>query len=205
MPRPRTDIRPRILLAARERFAATGVDASSLRGIASDAGTSIGMVYYYFPTKDDLFLAVVEDVYVRLLADLEAALGGTDAFTAQVERLYGRIANLSSVEVQVVRLVLREALSSHARLQSLAERFSRGHIPLIVKAVAQGMRSGQLRTDLHPLALMGATLSLGTLPQMAARALGDRLPFAPPPPEELKRQLISALLSGIGAPPKAEK
>jgi AcrR family transcriptional regulator len=205
MPRPRTDIRPRILLAARDRFAATGVDASSLRGIASDAGTSIGMVYYYFPTKDDLFLGVVEDVYVRLLADLEAALGGADTFGAQVEGLYRRIAQLSSVEVQVVRLVLREALSSQARFQSLLERFSRGHIPLVVKAVAQGIRAGQLRTDLHPLALLGATLSLGTVPQMAVRALGDRLPFTPPTPEEFTRQLISALLGGIGAPSRAAK
>ena len=30
-----------------------------------DAGTNIGMVFYYFPTKDDLFLAVVEEVYAE--------------------------------------------------------------------------------------------------------------------------------------------
>src|SRR4029077_6434218 len=57
MARPRSDIQPRIVRAARERFLAEGVDGASLRTIASDAGTNVGMVFYYFPTKDDLFLA----------------------------------------------------------------------------------------------------------------------------------------------------
>ena len=62
MARPRSDIQKRIVLAARTRFLADGVDGASLRHIARAARTSIGMVYYYFPTKDDLFLAVVEEL-----------------------------------------------------------------------------------------------------------------------------------------------
>jgi hypothetical protein len=34
----------------------------------------IGMIYYYFPTKDDLFLAVVEEISVGLLEDIEKRL-----------------------------------------------------------------------------------------------------------------------------------
>src|SRR6185295_5828153 len=71
MARPPTDIRQRILGAARARFLAEGVDGASLREIARDAKTTIGMVSYYFPAKDDLFLAVVEEVYAVLLGDLE--------------------------------------------------------------------------------------------------------------------------------------
>ena len=54
MARPRGDIAPRILHAARRRFLTEGIDGASLRGIAADAGTNIGMVYYYFPTKDEM-------------------------------------------------------------------------------------------------------------------------------------------------------
>ena len=45
MARPRSDIEPRIVHAARRRFLKEGVDGASLRTIAKDAGTSIGMVY----------------------------------------------------------------------------------------------------------------------------------------------------------------
>lgn len=55
MARPRGDIEPRVLEAARKRFLEQGVDGASLRKIAEDAGTNIGMIYYYFPTKEALF------------------------------------------------------------------------------------------------------------------------------------------------------
>ena len=200
MPRPRTDIRPRILDAARERFAATGVDASSLRSIASDAGTSIGMIYYYFPTKDDLFLAVVEDVYGRLLGDLEAALGSEQDFARRALALYRRIARSSEIEGQVIRLVAREAFTSGQRRESVARRFSRGHVPLIFQAVLAAVRAGELRSDISPLVLMAATIALGTLPQIALRALGRHLPSAVPSAEELTRQLARVLMEGVGAP-----
>jgi AcrR family transcriptional regulator len=197
MPRPRTDICPRILAAARESFAENGVDATSLRSIANDAGTSIGMIYYYFPTKDDLFLAVVEEVYSALLSDLEQALSAHPDFERTAIALYRRIAGASPLELQVIRLIAREALSSGKRLKLLAQRMSRGHVPLILRAVGGGVARGDLRPDLHPVVLMGATLSLGTLPQIALRVLGEFLPVAPPSREVLTEQLADALMNGI--------
>jgi AcrR family transcriptional regulator len=200
MPRPRTDIRARILAAARARFVAAGVDGSPLRRIAADARTSIGMVYYYFPSKDALFLAVVEEVYVRLLGDLEQALAGPHDFAGRLQALYARIAGASALELDVVRLVAREALSSSTRLQSLAVRFSRGHVPLIFQAVGAGVKAGELRQDLHPAVLMAATIALGTLPQFALRVVGKSLSLPLPSTEQLTRQLAEAVLHGIAAP-----
>jgi len=199
MPRPRTDIRLRIIDAARGRFAASGVDATSLRSIASDAGTSIGMIYYYFPSKDELFLAVIEDVYGRLLGDLEAALTGPRDFASRALALYRRVAAATPLERQVIRLVVREGFTSGQRREGVAHRFSRGHVPLIFQAVLAGVRSGQLRGDVHPLVMMAATIALGTLPQIAVRVLGKHLPSAAPAPEELTRQLTSVLMHGIAA------
>ena len=99
MGRPRTDIQPRIVRAARARFLAEGVDGASLRTIAADAGTSVGMIFYYFPTKDDLFLAVVEEVYARLLDDLRRALSGDAPVRERLKRAFlrlGRRATTSS-------------------------------------------------------------------------------------------------------------
>ena len=61
--------------AARARFLARGRRRRvAAQHRAATRGTSIGMVYYYFPTKDDLFLAVVEEVYAKLLSDLSRDL-----------------------------------------------------------------------------------------------------------------------------------
>jgi AcrR family transcriptional regulator len=129
MARPRSDIQKRVIHAARTRFLAEGVDGASLRRIARAARTSIGMVYYYFPTKDDLFLAVVEDVYVVFLADLVLALEPSLPVEERILRLYRRIGAVTENERLILRLVLREALVSSARLDRIVERFQRGHHP----------------------------------------------------------------------------
>ena len=110
MARPAGDIQPRLIAAARMRFLEQGVEGASLRAIASDAGTNIGMVYYYFPTKDDLFFAVIEEVYVELLADLASALAPDVDVPERLRRLYRRLGAMSELEAITVRLILREIL-----------------------------------------------------------------------------------------------
>ena len=46
------DTRGEILAAARSEFAAKGYDASSVRGIAREAGVDPALVHHYFGTKE---------------------------------------------------------------------------------------------------------------------------------------------------------
>lgn len=202
MPRPRTDIRPRLLEAARARFLSDGVDGASLRAIARDADTSIGMIYYYFPTKDDLFFGVVEDVYAALLGDLEQALAQDAGFEARVRALYQRVAAMSPVEGDIFRLVVREALVSSDRLGRLVERFKRGHVALIMRTVAEGRKEGALAADVPVPLMVIATGVLGAAPLMILRALGARSPFgdALPTDGDFAEALLRVLMHGIAAP-----
>jgi AcrR family transcriptional regulator len=199
MPRPKSDIDVRILHAARERFLNQGVDGASLRAIAKDAGTSIGMIYYYFPSKDELFLAVVEEVYERVLADLSAALGSDVPVVERIRRLYERVGRLDAEELMVLRLVVREALVSSTRLERIFERFQRGHIPLVLRTVADGVADGTLDRQRHPLLLLAALISLGTVPQILARVFSGRLPLGRVAEgADLAQELVQLLLSGVG-------
>lgn len=201
MARPKSDIEPRIVVAARDRFLRDGVDGASLRGIASDAGTNIGMVYYYFPTKDELFLAVVEQLYGTLLSDLEAAITPDVPVPERVRRVYDRIARLSDDELLVLRLVLREALTSNARFARLRERFKAGHIPLIARLVADGYADGVFDRKLHPMVAMLSLVGMGFVPQLIRRVLDQQLPFpGAPAGRELAEQLSRLVFTGVGTP-----
>lgn len=202
MARPRSDIHPRIIYAAREAFLRDGVDGASLRKIAKAAGTNIGMIYYYFPTKDDLFLGVVEDTYKGVLDDLVVALAEDVGVEERIERLYLRIANVSDVEVDVLRIVIREALSSSTRITRLIERISRGHMPLVHRTVRDGVESRAFRGDVPIPAIMAAVAALGTLPQLARRLFEENAPHLAarlPPPRELASLMGDLLVNGIGA------
>lgn len=205
MARPRSDIQPRIVHAARDCFLKQGVDGASLRGIARDAGTNIGMVYYYYPTKDDLFLAVVEEVYEQLLEDLSSCLSVEEPTRERILRMYQRISAMTEVEYKVVLLVVRESLTSTARLERLIERFKRGHIVLLTGGLAEGVAAGDINGDLHPALLVWSTLGLGLVPQLAMRVAGERLPWTGlPEGEELIRGLVDVLFEGIGSKQHSE-
>ncbi|MBS1120020.1 MAG: transcriptional regulator, TetR family [Deltaproteobacteria bacterium] len=201
MARPRSDIRPRIVHAARARFLIDGVDGASLRQIAREARTNLGMIVYYFPAKDDLFLAVVEEVYPRLLEQLAQALGGAGSTRDRLYRAFVGLGQLTDDELAVVRLIVREALGSSRRLELVLARAKRGHVALLLDALAQGVAAGELDGSLPlPMALI-STFALGALPQFLRRAKGEAL-LALPESEPLAKLSVELLFRAIGPPAK---
>ncbi len=201
MARPPTDIAPRIVRAARRLFLRDGVDGASLRAIARAARTSIGMIYYYFPTKDELFLAVVEEVYKALLDDFASAMEKEAGAEAKIRALFGRLGALSELELDTIRLILREALVSSDRRRRVIERFSRGHLPLLLQALAEGVEAGDVTKEIPLGVLAASTLSLGVAPQVIRRIVGDAGPFALiPSGTVLATALGDVLFDGVRTP-----
>lgn len=52
--------RAAILAAARDRFGAAGYEATTVRGVAADAGVDPALILYFFGSKDGLFAASVQ-------------------------------------------------------------------------------------------------------------------------------------------------
>ncbi len=178
MARPASDIKPRLLEAARARFLREGVDGASLRSIAKDAGSNIGMVYYYFPTKEELFDAVMADDYERLLVDVNAILAEDDRpFAARLRDLSTRFGEMSATELDVMRLVVREALVSTDRRERIFERFTRGHVGAIARALGRAFEHGEVRPDLPMPVVMASIAGLLVLPQLLRRLVGAKSPF----------------------------
>jgi AcrR family transcriptional regulator len=199
MARPRSDIQPRIVNAARACFLSRGVDGASLREIARDAGTNIGMVVYYFATKDDLFLAVVEEVYAEVVADLEAILGANRPARERLRSAFVRLGKASHLEIEVIQLIVREALASSTRLRRIIARFMRGHVPLVIATIGDGIASGEFDSTVPPPFILMAALGLGALPQLARRA-SRSVPLLShlPGPEELADLSIRLLFRAVG-------
>ena len=69
--------RARVLEVAYETFAAEGLGVP-IDEIARRAGVGAGTVYRHFPTKEDLFRAVIEDRISRIVDDGRAVLASGD-------------------------------------------------------------------------------------------------------------------------------
>ncbi len=62
--------RERILSAARECFVEYGFHAASMASIAGTANISVGLIYRYFGSKNDIIVAIIEQQLALLRADL---------------------------------------------------------------------------------------------------------------------------------------
>ena len=78
----RDNRRPQLLDAAAHNFRLQGYTAASMRDIATDSGMKAGSMYYYFPSKVDLLIAVHEEGIRRISnAVKEATMGAADSLT----------------------------------------------------------------------------------------------------------------------------
>lgn len=75
--------RQNVLRCAFAEFAQRGFDAGSVNAICQNGNISKGIIYYYFSSKEDLYLSCVEKCFQDLTDYLSARLQETEAATAQ--------------------------------------------------------------------------------------------------------------------------
>jgi AcrR family transcriptional regulator len=93
-----------LLDAALEAFADKGFHGASVASIATRAGTSKGLVYAYFPTKEDLLVAVVRRRLADAVALLDAVPPGPPA--EQLGRFIADQLDAAAANVTSYRLLL---------------------------------------------------------------------------------------------------
>ena len=112
--------RERILEAALGLFAEKGYEATTMRGVAREAGASLGLAYRYFASKEEFALAL----YMRLAEESEewardGLAGGTVAERFEAAML-AKLDQVSPHRDPLAALLTR-ALDPNSRLSALGE------------------------------------------------------------------------------------
>ena len=155
--------RGRILAAAKAEFARKGLAGARVDTIAERACINKRMIYHYFGSKNDLYLAVLEEAYgdIRLaerLLDLEH-LEPVEAITKLVEFTWGYYIR----NPEFLRLINTENLHRAAHLKR-SKRIAEMHSPfvaLIERVLRRGAERGLFRDDLDPNQVYISIAALG--------------------------------------------
>ena len=99
------DTKDAIVNAARDAFGERGFDGASIRGIATSAGVDPALVYHYFATKEDLFLAAVGAPTDPSVFLDEAVAGSVDEMGERVVRMFLRLWGDPTLGPAIVALV----------------------------------------------------------------------------------------------------
>ncbi len=118
--------RERILEAAEEAFAERGYHDTAVDDIGRATDLSKGGLYFHFPSKEDLFFAVMERLADRLVKKAErAATSSSDPLSGAVAALEAVLASLSRRR-RLARLLLLQGYSmGNAFEQKRAATFER--------------------------------------------------------------------------------
>ncbi len=148
--------RVRILAAARELFAARGLDVS-LDDVAAQAGVGVGTVYRRFADKDALIEALFEARIAEVAGEARKALEADDPWA-------GFVAFMSrSCALQAADRGLKEALTTRGRGRERVAQARETIAPLAIQLMRRAQASGQLRADLGPFDVPLMQLMLGSV------------------------------------------
>lgn len=106
----RLERRGAIIAVARKHFFGNGYDATSMSAIATELGGSKGTLWSYFPSKEELFAAVVDDTATQIRAQLDLDESGNEPFQQIFRLCRSFIDRGTSPMVQsMMRVIISEA------------------------------------------------------------------------------------------------
>lgn len=145
---PHGDVRDRIFASALRQFSQRGYAAVSLREICADARATKPMVYYYFGSKEGLYISIVreilEEVAVEIRNDLDSAATVADQVRTYCRRYLGHF--LSHEER--IALILREVFGLGGRpMAAFVGALAANVRQPLDDLIRAGMQRGELRSD----------------------------------------------------------
>jgi AcrR family transcriptional regulator len=176
-----------VLRAARSVFARKGLAAAKISDVAAEAGISYGLVYHYFPQKEFLFAAVVEET-VQAWEDLltqarEQSATPWDRLVFMCSRMMRGVHEEPESLLVVVRAFTED--DAPIAVRDALERYKRQVHEQLAAFVEEGQRHGSVAPG-SPSELARALLAL--IQGLAISRVLDT--SGAPPPLEIVLRLL---------------
>ncbi|MBU1358706.1 MAG: TetR family transcriptional regulator [Gammaproteobacteria bacterium] len=166
VPEPRTRDADRtqqaILQAATDEFSATGLGGARMENIAARAGVNKRLIYYYFGSKEDLFLAVLEDTYASIReAEKKLRLENLDPATG-VRRLVEFTWDYYLANPHFLTLLNSENLhkAKHLNRSARIQEMNSPLVQLLSDLLQRGQQANLFRGGVDPVQLYISIASL---------------------------------------------
>jgi AcrR family transcriptional regulator len=144
--------RERVVAAAVETFARTGLAGTSVRDIARQARLRVSTLYHYYPSKEALYHAVQERVHAQIRELVVASLGRGRDFKETAAATIGELFDFFLHNRAYVQLGYRTALEG--RPGTLAdERIAERWLGLLEGTLRPPQVRGEVK-DVDPVLLM---------------------------------------------------
>jgi AcrR family transcriptional regulator len=151
-----------ILASARDEFAQRGLAGARMDSIAARAGLNKRLIYYYFGSKDDLFLAVLERTYADIReAEQRLHLDEIEPVEA-IRRLISFTWDYYLEHPEFITLLNSENLhrAAHLKRSGRIQEMNSPLVQLLDNVLERGRRDKLFRAGVDPVQLYISIASL---------------------------------------------
>ena len=194
--------RAEIVAAAERHFAEQGFEATRLDDIADDVGIRRAAIFYHFGDKQELYAAVLDEVF----RDWKEALPTGGSAAQRIEASLTGWIDFVAQRPNVARLILREAANAQPGLVTPFMRAGRASVEWFRSLIDAGVAAGELKPMIEPhrfMSLMGAitVFHFAAMPWLTLHVSVD--PWSRSELEKHKREilLVARGMLGIDEPP----
>lgn len=155
----------RILEAAKKVFHSKGYDGARMQEIADEAGVNKSLVHYYYRSKDNLFQAVFEDAFARLIARVNEIFFSDLAFTVKIETFISYYVSFLSQNSYLPLFILN---GLYERPQQIRRIMEKNHLSpeLLMDQIRKQVRE-EMGPDIDPFHIYINVLALSIFPVIA--------------------------------------
>jgi TetR/AcrR family transcriptional repressor of mexJK operon len=136
-----------ILAAAQKKFAHFGFTKTTMDEIAGDVGFGKASLYYYFPTKESLFEAVVTGEQEKFSERIAAVLTRDDSACDKVRCYVAHRFEYFSKLMNLNILDLRSTSKPRPSFKNMFDSFASRELKFLTQILLEGKRSGELAID----------------------------------------------------------
>lgn len=143
--------REKILDVGIDEFAQNGYEKANINVIAQKAGISIGLMYKYFSTKEDLFITCVNHGMEILDATLNSIMQSDEKLLKKAEMLIRATCRHSRQNAKYIKIYNEIASEKDtARANLFADEIEASTSRLYIQAITDAQKCGDIRQDADP-------------------------------------------------------
>ncbi|GFO53097.1 TetR family transcriptional regulator [Geomonas sp. Red276] len=145
---PETGAKERLLNAALTLFNEKGYAASSVREIVEAAGVTKPVLYYYFGSKEGIYLELMESSYQMFQAIVARTVSLSGSTEERIIQFCGELFDISLQKLPLVRLMNAIHYGPPQGTPKFdLEVFSVAMMELLLQLIKEGIDSGELKTN----------------------------------------------------------
>ena len=161
-----------ILASARDLIAGGGVDALTVRGIASKVGVTEAAIYRHVASKEEVLILLLEDVSASLFAAISEATSEDRGAFDQLQHLLQLHFSYTELRKGISFIVIAESAQfQEPRVRAAGRKLVQKYHELVEGMVERGIRRGEIEPSVSPKA--AATMFFGMVQGSVTRWLLD--------------------------------